>query len=53
MSKMKYQIVANSTFSWWGAWLSDAEKIIAPKSWFVKGCGVLDIDLLPENWIKI
>jgi len=53
MTKMKYHIVANSTFSWWGAWLSDAEKIFSPKIWFVPGCGVVDVDLIPENWIKI
>lgn len=27
-------IIANSSFSWWGAWLSDSEKIIAPSGWF-------------------
>jgi hypothetical protein len=53
MSKMKYHIVANSTFSWWGAWMSNAEKIFSPRSWFVNGSGVSDVDLIPENWIKI
>ena len=34
MSKCNYHIIANSSFSWWGAWLADSEQIIAPINWF-------------------
>jgi hypothetical protein len=53
MSKMKYHIIANSSFSWWGAWLSNAEQIFAPKLWFTDESGVSDIDIIPENWIRL
>lgn len=49
-------IIANSSFSWWGAWLNqNPEKIVvAPKIWFGPGNAHLDTkDLLPESWIKI
>lgn len=48
-------IIANSSFSWWGAWLSNGEKVIAPSCWF-KGSNNenLDIkDLFPETWTVI
>jgi hypothetical protein len=34
MSMCQYQIMANSTYSWWGAWLSNSLDVIAPKLWF-------------------
>lgn len=33
MSRCSYHVIANSSFSWWGAWLSNSKKIIAPKEW--------------------
>ena len=54
MSQCKHNIIANSSFSWWAAWLNNnPEKIvIAPKKWF--GNAPNDTkDLIPESWIKI
>ena len=38
MSKCKYHVICNSTFSWWGAWLSDSKNVVAPKKWFSGDC---------------
>ena len=46
-------IIGNSSFSWWGAFLSHNENtaVIAPEPWFI---GIKNpIDLLPPNWIRI
>ncbi|NUN81029.1 alpha-1,2-fucosyltransferase, partial [Bacteroides ovatus] len=52
MSCAKHNVIANSTYSWWGAWLNEnSDKIvIAPKRWFNK---IVTPDILPEQWIKI
>ena len=54
MSLCKHNIIANSTFSWWGAWLnSHHEKIVlAPRKWFNRA-NIDTRDLLPEKWVKI
>ena len=53
MSLCKHHVIANSSFSWWGAWLNaNPEKtVIAPREWFVNKNNV--DDLIPHNWIKI
>jgi len=54
MSLCKHNIIANSSFSWWGAWLnSNPEKIVvAPKKWF-NDLSMDTKDLIPENWVRI
>jgi len=54
MSLCKNHIIANSSFSWWGAWLSKnkTKLIIAPNKWF-NTVYWDSSDVVPENWVKI
>ena len=47
-------ILANSSFSWWGAWLADSKDVIAPSTWFGPNNAHKSIeDLIPERWTLI
>jgi hypothetical protein len=54
MLNCKHNIIANSSFSWWAAWLNqNKEKIvITPKKWFADS-KKSSIDLIPSEWLKI
>ena len=49
-----YHIIANSSFSWWGAWLAKSKKTVAPNIWFAGPDSSKDLsDLYCPGWIVI
>jgi len=51
MTQCSDYIIANSSFSWWGAWLGNSGRVIAPKKWFGPNNAHLNTkDLFPEHW---
>lgn len=52
MSQCKHNIIANSSFSWWGAWLNQNpdKKVLAPKKWFHNH---EKEEIVCEDWIRI
>lgn len=53
MTQCRHFVIANSTFSWWAAWLSTTEKIVvAPKKWFAAG-QYDSSSIVPPAWVVI
>lgn len=51
MAACSGHIIANSSFSWWAAFISPyTEKVVAPKAWYTDGVGRTKV---PESWIRI
>ena len=56
MSKCKHNIIANSSYSWWAAWLNsqDNKIVIAPKNWFADiNLNLRFSEIVPSEWIKL
>lgn len=52
MAACDFHVVANSSFSWWGAWLSRQRLVVAPEKWFADA-SMDSKDIVPKRWIKI
>jgi hypothetical protein len=52
MSSCDHHIIANSTFSWWGAWLNPRPDkiVVAPRHWFLKDENYYP-NLFPRDWV--
>lgn len=55
MSLCRHAVMANSSYSWWGAWLNPETDrvVIAPKNWFGSESTEDPRDIVPERWLKI
>lgn len=55
MASCKHNIIANSSFSWWGAWLNDNpdKMVIAPAKWYNKVEDFIYSDLVPTTWVSL
>lgn len=54
LSLCKHQVIANSSFSWWAAWLNSNKNkmVVAPKSWFITGKNK-NLSIIPKDWVEL
>jgi hypothetical protein len=52
MSRARHNVIANSSFSWWGAWLNrrDKRRVVAPSEWFGQAANIDTGNILPSDW---
>jgi hypothetical protein len=60
MARCQHHIIANSSFSWWGAWLADQRRpaalnrlVVAPARWFAGQPGQDQSDRFPSHWVVL
>jgi hypothetical protein len=58
MSQCRHAVLANSSYSWWGAWLGpdrarDGGIIVAPQQWFLGETNEEARDIVPARWLKL
>ena len=54
MSQCRHHIIANSSFSWWGAWLGRSDgDVICPENWFSGKPGDQQNEICPDRWVRM
>jgi Glycosyl transferase family 11/Glycosyl transferase family 2 len=53
MARCRHHVIANSSLSWWGAWLGEKPTsiVVAPMPWYTRSPRALD--LVPDHWIRL